>query len=60
MTQPYLYKGREMTTADFGRIVTFLNAPFGGTKESGTGRENAINVLRTYTEPKTIMVNLTY
>ncbi|KAI1423214.1 aldehyde dehydrogenase [Xylaria sp. FL1777] len=40
--------------------VSFIVAPFGGTKESGTGRENAIHVLRTYTEPKTIMVNLTY
>ncbi|KAI0799433.1 aldehyde dehydrogenase [Xylaria sp. FL0064] len=40
--------------------VSFLSVPFGGTKESGTGRENAIHVLRTYTEPKTIMVNLTY
>ncbi|KAI0976926.1 aldehyde dehydrogenase [Xylaria arbuscula] len=40
--------------------ISFLTVPFGGTKESGTGRENAIHVLRTYTEPKTIMVNLTY
>ncbi|KAI0512940.1 aldehyde dehydrogenase [Xylaria bambusicola] len=40
--------------------LAFVNAPFGGTKESGTGRENGIHVLRTYTEPKTIMVNLTY
>ncbi|KAI1127444.1 aldehyde dehydrogenase [Nemania abortiva] len=40
--------------------LVFLTTPFGGTKESGTGRENAIHVLRMFTEPKTIMVNLTY
>ncbi|GAP92144.1 putative aldehyde dehydrogenase [Rosellinia necatrix] len=40
--------------------LAFLTAPFGGTKQSGTGRENAIHVLRMYTEPKTIMVNMTY
>lgn len=40
--------------------VAFMNTPFGGTKESGMGRENAINALRLYTEPKTVMVNLTY
>ncbi|KAI1743176.1 aldehyde dehydrogenase [Xylaria scruposa] len=40
--------------------LAFLTTPFGGTKQSGTGRENAIHVLRQYTEPKTIMVNMTY
>ncbi|KAI0444436.1 aldehyde dehydrogenase [Xylaria telfairii] len=40
--------------------LAFLTAPFGGTKESGTGRENAIQALRMYTETKTIMVNMTY
>lgn len=40
--------------------LAFLTAPFGGTKESGTGRENAIQSLRMYTETKTIMVNMTY
>ncbi|KAK2040199.1 aldehyde dehydrogenase [Colletotrichum somersetense] len=40
--------------------LCFLTAPFGGSKESGQGRENAINALRMYTEPKTVMVNLTY
>lgn len=40
--------------------LAFLNVPFGGTKQSGAGRENAIHVLRAYTEPKTIMVNMTY
>ncbi|KAI1179079.1 aldehyde dehydrogenase [Nemania sp. FL0916] len=38
----------------------FMSTPFGGTKESGTGRENAIHVLRMYTEPKTVMINMTY
>ncbi|KAI0410043.1 aldehyde dehydrogenase [Xylaria palmicola] len=38
----------------------FLTTPFGGTKESGTGRENASHVLRMYTETKTVMVNMTY
>ncbi|OHF04692.1 aldehyde dehydrogenase [Colletotrichum orchidophilum] len=40
--------------------LMFMAAPFGGTKESGQGREGAINALRTFTEPKTVMVNLTY
>lgn len=40
--------------------LCFLTAPFGGSKESGVGRENAINALRMFTEPKTVMVNLTY
>ncbi|CAK7224669.1 hypothetical protein SCUCBS95973_005596 [Sporothrix curviconia] len=40
--------------------MCFLNAPFGGTKESGIGRENAINALRMFTDTKTVFVNLTY
>ncbi|KAJ0339445.1 hypothetical protein COL922a_004367 [Colletotrichum nupharicola] len=40
--------------------LCFLTAPFGGSKQSGQGRENAINALRAFTEPKTVMVNLTY
>ncbi|KAF6798220.1 putative aldehyde dehydrogenase [Colletotrichum sojae] len=40
--------------------LSFLTAPFGGSKQSGQGRENAIHALRAFTEPKTIMVNLTY
>jgi len=40
--------------------MAFMNAPFGGTKESGLGRENGISALRSYTEPKTVFVNLTY
>ncbi|KAI2638356.1 aldehyde dehydrogenase [Xylaria nigripes] len=40
--------------------LSLLAAPFGGTKESGIGRENAIHSLRAYTEPKTILINMTY
>lgn len=40
--------------------LAFLTAPFGGTKESGAGREFAIHALRAFTEPKTVMVNMTY
>ncbi|KAF2748396.1 aldehyde dehydrogenase [Sporormia fimetaria CBS 119925] len=40
--------------------LCFLNAPFGGSKESGLGRECGIHALRAFTEPKTIMVNLNY
>ncbi|KAJ2895269.1 hypothetical protein MKZ38_006734 [Zalerion maritima] len=40
--------------------LCFLQAPFGGSKESGQGRENAIHAMRMFTEPKTIMINLTY
>lgn len=40
--------------------MCFLQAPFGGNKQSGVGRENAINALRMFTEPKTVFVNLTY
>jgi aldehyde dehydrogenase (NAD+) len=40
--------------------IMFLTAPFGGTKESGLGRENAINALRMFTDTKTVMINLTY
>lgn len=39
--------------------LAFLQAPFGGTKSSGIGRENGIDALRAYTERKTIMINLT-
>ncbi|KAH6723464.1 aldehyde dehydrogenase domain-containing protein [Leptodontidium sp. MPI-SDFR-AT-0119] len=37
-----------------------ISCPFGGTKESGIGREQGANALKCYTEPKTILVNLTY
>ncbi|KAK7408106.1 hypothetical protein QQX98_009697 [Neonectria punicea] len=38
--------------------LCFLNAPFGGTKSSGVGRENGIEAMRAYTERKTIMINM--
>jgi len=34
--------------------------PFGGSKQSGLGRESGIYAMRMFTEPKTVMVNLTY
>ncbi|KAM5369063.1 hypothetical protein ACJZ2D_009158 [Fusarium nematophilum] len=37
-----------------------FSCPFGGTKESGLGRENGEHALRAYTEPKTILINLQY
>ncbi|KAF2093839.1 aldehyde dehydrogenase X mitochondrial precursor [Rhizodiscina lignyota] len=40
--------------------LMFMMTPFGGSKESGLGRECGIAALRAYTDPKTIMVNLTY
>lgn len=40
--------------------LTFLTTPFGGSKQSGLGRECGRNALEHFTEPKTIMVNLTY
>lgn len=37
-----------------------FSCPFGGTKESGTGRELGIHALHAYTEPKTVLINLAY
>ena len=39
--------------------ITF-SCPFGGTKESGLGREMGEHALRAYTEPKTVLINLNY
>ena len=38
--------------------LCFLQAPFGGSKTSGVGRENGIDAMRAYTERKTIMINM--
>lgn len=40
--------------------VSYMNmqAPFGGKKQSGIGREFAEYALRAYTEPKTILINM--
>lgn len=37
-----------------------FSCPFGGTKESGNGRELGIHALHAYTEPKTVLINLSY
>ncbi|KAI9740926.1 MAG: hypothetical protein M1818_004532 [Claussenomyces sp. TS43310] len=37
-----------------------LSVPFGGTKQSGVGRECGVAAMKAYTEPKTILVNLLY
>lgn len=40
--------------------LSFLTAPFGGSKQSGLGRECGRSALEHFTEPKTVMINLTY
>ncbi|KAF9888474.1 hypothetical protein FE257_008581 [Aspergillus nanangensis] len=40
--------------------LTMMNTPFGGSKQSGLGRECGRNALEHFTEPKTVMINLTY
>lgn len=41
-------------------VQNIVSVPFGGSKQSGLGREGAINALREYTEPKTVFINLQY
>lgn len=38
--------------------MAFLVAPFGGSKMSGIGRENAVDALRMFTERKTVFINM--
>ena len=38
------------------RVVSYL-APFGGVKASGIGRENGLDAIREYLEPKSVFIN---
>lgn len=37
-----------------------FSCPFGGTKESGLGRELGVHALSAYTEPKTVLINMNF
>uniref|UniRef100_A0A914D3Q6 Aldehyde dehydrogenase domain-containing protein n=1 Tax=Acrobeloides nanus TaxID=290746 RepID=A0A914D3Q6_9BILA len=39
-------------------LVRELNMPFGGTKDSGNGRDGTVDSLQFYTEPKTICIKM--
>lgn len=39
--------------------ANFINAPFGGSKMSGIGRENSMEALRMHTDKKTVFINMT-
>ena len=39
--------------------VVAPNAPFGGVKHSGMGRENGLDAVKAYTETKTVWIELT-
>lgn len=40
--------------------MLFLNAPFGGSKQSGIGRECGVAAMKAFTEQKTVFINMTY
>uniref|UniRef100_A0A914CS73 Aldehyde dehydrogenase domain-containing protein n=1 Tax=Acrobeloides nanus TaxID=290746 RepID=A0A914CS73_9BILA len=39
-------------------LIRELNMPFGGTKDSGNGRDGTVDSLQFYTEPKTICIKM--
>jgi len=38
--------------------ASYVGAPFGGTKQSGHGRERSWHALMEYTQPKNVMIDL--
>ncbi|OQE13272.1 hypothetical protein PENFLA_c051G04395 [Penicillium flavigenum] len=40
--------------------LMMIDTPFGGSKQSGLGRECGRSALEAFTEPKTVMINLSY